>query len=640
MHRIISDIEDKFSELLNYSIDILYKEKMTHSDDDSDDEMWQSLPMSPRPFSSVSSFAREPSEEKSIELMKVHNDEKVEDESTVETTIIKNKSHSLKRSILKKFMPITFCLLLGFTLCTITFLYVSNRYIIDEMHTMLRDQYSRYGRYIAQGESAAVANVLSWTGLELEAGMTCDFYRSDYAIGNDLTYLGHPDHLAQPVINDPKFSSRLVSLSDSSYIFPNMSLEDLVHNLSPSQQANRDLVSKIDPIAKSIYSTRNDTLQTYFAMEEDGMFLIYPGQNMVTNGSVIDWRFRDWYQKGKERKGDVVITEPYIDHFTKKYVISLVQSVSSVETGNFKGVFGLDILLDSLQKYVSPEYKLSRELIFFVSTGHVLLDSDWFFSSVDSYNSSYQTLENPSFTQSEWNAIQSTKPGENNDIEMSQPFHCYAYRFDIPLHEFVFVACADEDTVLKESSELELVMTNDWVLGLALVISISCFLIASTLTVFYCTVSRLARDVDRSYKQINKLFHSLRMKAQESRENDLDLNRLSRNIEALASVDEDMVPSQRSSLKFDLTRNKPISKLFSPSDSFDANPFWNIKHPFLHHDNDQESRPPNTPPPVGFRTSCSLSDIDSSNSEGEFEVENSDSSDVSDVSSSSGSKYS
>jgi hypothetical protein len=26
-----------------------------------------------------------------------------------------------------------------------------------------------------------------------------------------------------------------------------------------------------------------------------------------------------------------------------------------------------------------------------------------------------------------------------------------------------------------------------------------------------------------------------------------------------------------------------MSKLFSPSDSFNANPFWNKKHPFLHH---------------------------------------------------------
>jgi hypothetical protein len=28
---------------------------------------------------------------------------------------------------------------------------------------------------------------------------------------------------------------------------------------------------------------------------------------------------------------------------------------------------------------------------------------------------------------------------------------------------------------------------------------------------------------------------------------------------------------------------RPLSELFSPSDSFNANPFWNKKHPFLHH---------------------------------------------------------
>ena len=55
--------------------------------------------------------------------------------------------------------------------------------------------------------------------------------------------------------------------------------------------------------------------------------------------------------------------------------------------------------------------------------------------------------------------------------------------------------------------------------GLILVISISCVLIALTLSVFYYTVSTLARGVDRSYKKINNLFHSLRMQAEEHQSN-------------------------------------------------------------------------------------------------------------------------
>ena len=68
------------------------------------------------------------------------------------TSIVKNQSHSLKRSILNKFIPLTFSLLLVVSLCTIAALYISNRYIINETHQMLEDQYSRYGTYIAQGK--------------------------------------------------------------------------------------------------------------------------------------------------------------------------------------------------------------------------------------------------------------------------------------------------------------------------------------------------------------------------------------------------------------------------------------------------------------------------------------------------------
>jgi hypothetical protein len=67
------------------------------------------------------------------------------------SNIVKSQSHSLKRSILNKFVPLTFSLLLGVSLCTITFLYVSNRIILQEVHNILKDQYSRYGGHIAQG---------------------------------------------------------------------------------------------------------------------------------------------------------------------------------------------------------------------------------------------------------------------------------------------------------------------------------------------------------------------------------------------------------------------------------------------------------------------------------------------------------
>jgi hypothetical protein len=67
------------------------------------------------------------------------------------SNIVKNQSHSLKRSILNRFLPLTFSLLAVVSLSTLIFLYVSNRHILNETYLMLKDQYSRYGGLIAQG---------------------------------------------------------------------------------------------------------------------------------------------------------------------------------------------------------------------------------------------------------------------------------------------------------------------------------------------------------------------------------------------------------------------------------------------------------------------------------------------------------
>jgi hypothetical protein len=67
------------------------------------------------------------------------------------SSIVKNQSHSLKRSILNKFMPMTFSILIFVSGCSVGFLYMSNQFVLDETHDMLMEQYSRYGGHIAEG---------------------------------------------------------------------------------------------------------------------------------------------------------------------------------------------------------------------------------------------------------------------------------------------------------------------------------------------------------------------------------------------------------------------------------------------------------------------------------------------------------
>lgn len=133
-------------------------------------------------------------------------------------------------------------------------------------------------------------------------------------------------------------------------------------------------------------------------------------------------------------------------------MISLARAVHNVETGDFVGVFALDFLVNSLQQYVQPSYNLEREMVLFVSSGRVLLDSEWFSNSSSAeidYTSTYSTIVNPTFSDKEWSVIQGIDPGKNTDLEVDGEYHCYVFRFLEPMEGLVFVACADLDVQLE-----------------------------------------------------------------------------------------------------------------------------------------------------------------------------------------------
>lgn len=140
-----------------------------------------------------------------------------------------------------------------------------------------------------------------------------------------------------------------------------------------------------------------------------------------------------------------------MDALSGESVISLCRAVHNVETGEFKGVVGIDFLITQLQKYILPVFDLEREIVFFGTTGRVLLDSAWYLnaSTEVSYILDYSTLVDPTITESEWKEIQSTRPGSNKDISLSNSYHCYAFRFNEPRHEFVFISLANEDRMLE-----------------------------------------------------------------------------------------------------------------------------------------------------------------------------------------------
>lgn len=538
--------------------------------------------------------------------MKVTDESRNDDSATP-----RNKSYSHKRDILRKFMPLTLALLMFVCLCTIAFLFVSRRYVLNETHGMLEEQYSRYGRHISRGESFQLGLKVTWTGLELAATMLADFYRTNYSTSNsNETYLGYEESLAGPIISgSDRFPELNVSLAHSSYTFP-MSHDELLHNQSKTQVFNREFFAKIDSIFSSTIAFKRQLFRQYFGLEEDGLLLMYPGQSMQVNESNMDPRNQTWYQVAKESPNKTNIIEPYLDPLSDCIIVTISRAVFHVESGDFKGVAAIDVRIKSFEQSVHPEYGLDREIVLHRVTGQAYLDSEWFVSESNSnFSTSVENMSNPSLTIEDWNRIKrSVEPDDTNEVYISEPYYCYVHRFNYPMENFLFVSFAKRENVEEEATELKMAMLRDWHISLALIGVVSCILIAITLTVFYWTVVALARDVDRSYKEINKLFHSLRDEA-DLRANSFDekgSKRISRNMEAFEKMESNtsgmLSPVKKSSSRRiePNRKSRPLSKLLSPNDSVNTNPFWNKKHPFLHHYEDSEcflTRPKNTPSP-------------------------------------------
>lgn len=89
------------------------------------------------------------------------------------------------------------------------------------------------------------------------------------------------------------------------------------------------------------YNSNHSEVQSVFIGTEDGKFIQEPQRDI---GRDDDPRKRDWYKDTMEKKGEVVITDPYISLDNNKLVVSITKTLN-----DGSGVMGIDISLDDLQ---------------------------------------------------------------------------------------------------------------------------------------------------------------------------------------------------------------------------------------------------------------------------------------------------
>ncbi|MEG0775069.1 methyl-accepting chemotaxis protein [Clostridium sp.] len=104
-------------------------------------------------------------------------------------------------------------------------------------------------------------------------------------------------------------------------------------------------------------------ISTMFYGTETGKLLLYPE---VTLPDGFDPRTTGWYKEALSKKGQVVISPPYVDTATKAYTVTLSKTVEN--NGNVTGVVGMDISLGKLAESLSA-IKIGKE-------GYVAISDD------------------------------------------------------------------------------------------------------------------------------------------------------------------------------------------------------------------------------------------------------------------------
>ena len=86
-------------------------------------------------------------------------------------------------------------------------------------------------------------------------------------------------------------------------------------------------------------------VETIFVGSTTGLLILKPDMSLPPD---FDPRNRDWYKDAIDKKGEVVISEPYISTGTGNMVITISQT-----TKDGSGVVGLDIKINHIQELVN-----------------------------------------------------------------------------------------------------------------------------------------------------------------------------------------------------------------------------------------------------------------------------------------------
>lgn len=152
-------------------------------------------------------------------------------------------------------------------------------------------------------------------------------------------------------------SKELANNIEEQMVTMNDTFEMFFHNTenTVNRVSNKDLLAiydnNSDDLMKEFVETADANASisnVYMGVESSGEMILYPEDELPDD---YDPRARPWYEMAKEKKGEVIWTEPYLDAATNDLIISAAKSVYNGE--NLVGVFSVDISAKTLVEMVN-----------------------------------------------------------------------------------------------------------------------------------------------------------------------------------------------------------------------------------------------------------------------------------------------
>jgi methyl-accepting chemotaxis protein len=124
-------------------------------------------------------------------------------------------------------------------------------------------------------------------------------------------------------------------------------LSGYFNQLNTSKETNDEALNLLGN-----YQNEHSELLASYVGTETGAMLLKPDQELPDG---YDPRKRGWYQDAMKKKGNAVVTTPYIDAFTGKVIVTVAKALN-----DGSGVVGFDLNLDNLAKTVK-KVKFGKE---------------------------------------------------------------------------------------------------------------------------------------------------------------------------------------------------------------------------------------------------------------------------------------